>query len=678
MRSIFPLICFLFLFVVIAGDIGIAQEKAKSDSTQEQSTEKNDDAGEKQEEKKSSEKESIDKKDSSASSVKDADKDKQEEKKEDEKKTQQEAPKKEKEKEKEGKEKEKPKVSVRLMPLSGSYVDKVQPLSIDPVSLAMGIAPKKQKSFYRLCDYLASVEADDDVKHAVFDLSAGSLGMNSAQLDEITRRLRKLKSSGKKTIAWLENASTVHLSLAAACDEVMMTDFGGVDFPSAAMEAMYFRDAMDLIGVQASVVRAGDFKGAVEPYTNPAMSKHLRKHYIDMLQTINDARVSRIAKGRGLTTAKVRELQKQRFLTPKEALAAGLVDKLVSYGEMKKTIDEMIGEPTEWTTPSAKKRRELSMFDIMNLVMNGPKSSRTRLRDDTIAVLHLSGTIVDGKSNSPGSVVSGPTVRLIESILSEDKIKGVVVRINSPGGSATASEAIRQALKRLAKKKPTVISMGRLAASGGYWVSCIGVPIYAEHGTITGSIGVFSMKLSFGPLMRRVGVNLESITLDESASAFSIDRAWSDSDATTIKKSVDLVYDRFLKLVGDSRKIDRDDLEEIAGGRVWSGTQAKSLKLIDEIGGLDDCLAVVSKKAKLEKFETIHRPVASSSIGLLELLGDSGDDAILENASESTLSILAKRGLSLSTTKTLLKDGVSRTHGQPTIWLLTPAEFCVR
>ncbi|MCC6511163.1 MAG: S49 family peptidase, partial [Pirellulaceae bacterium] len=161
--------------------------------------------------------------------------------------------------------------TIRLIELSGQYVDLVTPLGLDPASLLMGGESLKQKSFYKLCDYLDNLGRDAQVSHVVFDLSDAGLSFNPAQLDEITRHLEKLKTSGKQMIAWLENPSNVQLAIAVTCHEIVLADFGGVDMPSVGMQSMFYRDAMDLIGVQASVVRAGDFKGAVEPYLNPQM-----------------------------------------------------------------------------------------------------------------------------------------------------------------------------------------------------------------------------------------------------------------------------------------------------------------------------------------------------------------------------------------------------------------------
>ncbi len=506
------------------------------------------------------------------------------------------------------------KIKIERVVLSGTYVDLVGPAEFDPLSLVMGDGPSRGKSFYKLCDFLDELSKKEDVDHVVFDLSANSLSFNLAQLDELLRRIELVKKAGKKLAAWLENPSPTHLAIAAACDHVAMSDFGGIDMPSKSLQSLFYRDAMDLLGVKASVVRAGNFKGAVEPYLNSAMSDHLRDHYLDMLATMNDAEVSMIARGRGLTTEQVRELQKLRVLLPKEALAAGLVDALAPTGTLKTAMARWAGAEGEvdWVEKGRSARKEMSMFELMSKMMSGGSSGSSRIRKPSIAVMHLSGTIIDGTKTSGGSIVSGPTVKAIRELIDDEKVEGVVVRVNSPGGSATASEAIRQALLELKAKKPVVVSMGEMAASGGYWVSCLGVPVYAERGTITGSIGVFSMKLSFGSLMKRVGVHVENIALDEAAVAFAPDRPWNDDDEATLQKTIDDVYTRFLDIVGEARGIEVEQLHDLAGGRVWSGTQAKQHGLVDEIGGLDNCLAVVAKKADLESYEVVHRPQLSS------------------------------------------------------------------
>ena len=572
------------------------------------------------------------------------------------------------------------KTKIERIVLSGTYVDLVGPAELDPLSLVMGDGPGRGKSFYKLCDFLEELSKKEDVDHVVFDLSANSLSLNLAQLDELLRRIELVKKAGKKLAAWLENPSPTHLAIAAACDHVAMSDFGGIDMPSKSLQSLFYRDAMDLLGVKASVVRAGNFKGAVEPYLNSVMSDHLRDHYLDMLATMNDAEVSMIARGRGLTTEQVRDLQKQRVLLPKEALAAGMVDELAPTGTLKTTMARWAGAEGEvdWIEKGRTARKEMSVFELMSKMMSGSSGNSSRIRKPSIAVMHLSGTIVDGTKTSAGSIVSGPTVKAIRELIDDEKVGGVVVRVNSPGGSATASEAIRQALLELKAKKPVVVSMGEMAASGGYWVSCLGVPVYAERGTITGSIGVFSMKLSFGSLMKRVGVHVENIALVEAAVAFAPDRAWNEDDEATLQKTIDDVYTRFLEIVGESRGIEVEQLHDLAGGRVWSGTQAKQHGLVDEIGGLDHCLAVVAKKAELDSYEVVHRPQLSTGLDLSTLLGDSDEDLRAIGISATAIDLLKKRGLATAVLEALLGDAFGSGQFRPSVWALGPADLSVR
>ena len=573
------------------------------------------------------------------------------------------------------------KIGVRQIKIGGDYVDLVQPSGLDPLSLLGGSAGAT-RSFFKLTRFLDSFSEDDDFDHLVVDLSSG-FSMNSAQLDELSRHIKNVTDAGKKTHAWLESASREALEIASMCDTVYMADFGEVDFPSVSMQSMYYRDAMDLVGIKASVVRAGDFKGAVEPYLNTRMSDHLRRHYLDMLTTINDAAVDRIAKGRGLKTADVREMQSKRMWLAKEVLAKGLVDKLAPYGAMQKAIGEDIGENLNWVTPNKAAKKEVSFFQLMGEMMAGNNSNGS-VQDNTIVVLHLSGAIVD--EGGAGSIVAGPTVERIQKLTDEDRVKGVVVRINSPGGSATASEAIRQALKKLAEKKPTVISMGDVAASGGYWISCIGTPIYAERGTVTGSIGVFAMKLSGGALMRRIGLHTENINLDESASLFSLDRGFTEDEIKAMQKSIDSVYGRFLKLVSGARKIPVEKLRTLAGGRVWSGSQAIRNKLVDQIGGVDDCIGHIAKRAKLgEEYKVTHRPITKSGLDLSSLLGSEDEDIIsidhlggrLLQMNSVTLRLLRKQGLNTDTLQLLIKDSLE-TQQKPTAWLMGPSSLSIR
>jgi protease-4 len=307
----------------------------------------------------------------------------------------------------------------------------------------------------------------------------------------------------------------------------------------------------------------------------------------------------------------VRELQGQRLFAAEAARAAGLVDALVPYDGAERALQQELGsEDVELVDAAPKKaRKQKDLFSMLAEMFRPKRDDADDSDADEIVVLHLAGAIEDGVAGSPGNIVSGPAVEAIDAVAKNAHVKGVVVRVNSPGGSATASEAVRRALLRLAAKKPLVYSMGELAASGGYWITCIGKPIVAEPTTITGSIGVFSMRFQAGALMRRLGVHTDVVGLDESVEMDAIDRPWTDSARARMQTFVDDVYERFVRIASESRKLPPDALRAIAGGRVWSGAQALQLGLVDKVGGLDDALAMVRQQAGVkDDVEVRHLP----------------------------------------------------------------------
>lgn len=495
---------------------------------------------------------------------------------------------------------------VKLVGLSGVYADHPES-GFDLTSVMLGGGAGKTKPFYDLIQQLDALAKDEESRQVLFDLSQ-AVGFNLAQMAELERCLGKLREAGVKCYAYVENAAGAQYSIASQCDEILMADMGTLDIGAPALSTMYLKDALDMLGVEMDVLRCGDFKGAAEPFMLSRMSPHLRSHYEAMLGDMNADVVRRIAKGRGMKAEDVRKLQSVRMLSAEAALSAGLVDRLVPWQGAKQSLAAVIGPDFE-TQPGLKKKKQRSL-NLMSLMQSLLKpADEEEVEDKTLAVLHLSGPIVDGVKPVPGSIVSGPMVEAIRSIENNDNVQGVVVRINSPGGSATASEAIVLALAKLAERKPVVCSMGNVAGSGGYYVTCFGRPILAEAGTITGSIGVLGVKPNLGPLLNKFGLHEELIALDESAGMSSMTRSWSDADKELMQAHMNDVYDRFVGHVAKSRKLSREQVLAIAGGRVWSGQQAVDNHLIDRLGGLDDALAMVAAEAKVgDDYDVIHLP----------------------------------------------------------------------
>jgi protease-4 len=561
---------------------------------------------------------------------------------------------------------------IALARITGSFAD-LPEVGADLAGLLLGGA-QKPKSFFGLIEQLDELTADPTTKRVLFDLSDG-FGLNGAQVAEVERALGKMRRSGKKLYAYLENAGPVQMQWAALCDHVILADLGGVEIPSLSLSVMFMKDAMDLLGVQMDVVRCGDFKGAVEPYVLSQMSTHLRQHYLDMLGRMNADVVRRIAGGRRIAGAEVRRLQEQRLLSAQQALDAGLVDELVPWIGAKSAFGKVVGATDlQFKDALSKrdKRKTLNFFTLMTQLLN-PQKADSKV-DKGLVVLHLSGAIVDGTKRAPGSIVSGPTVSEIRSLRDNENVKGVVVRVNSPGGSATASEAILLALKELAKAKPVVFSMGRVAASGGYYVTCVGRPILAEAGTITGSIGVFGMRPTLGALMRRVGLHEEIVGLDEGAEFMALTKTWSSGQRAVVQGFINTVYDRFTGHVAASRGLAIADVLKLAGGRVWSGEQAVDHKLVDRIGGLEHALTMVAKEAGIgDDYEVTHLPKPADMFAAL--MRDMMDvKALLPDA---TLRLAAKRLGGLEPALRILYDAL--TAERPTqAWVMMPEMIRLR
>ncbi len=559
---------------------------------------------------------------------------------------------------------------VHLIKLKGAYADLAEQGG-DLTSLLLGGGVGKPKPFYDLIDQLDALgKKDGDT--VLLDLTT-NFAINPVQMAELERAMSGLRKSGKKCYAYIEGAGPTTYQVASMCDEIMMADLGSIDLPSAAMSVTFMKDALDLLGVKFDVVRCGDFKGAVEPYVLSKMSKHLRAHYLAMLEKINNDMARRIATGRRIGITQVREMQSQRLISARDAKEAGLVDRIVQWRGAEDALAIALGNEDFELKNALRDKKKRKSFNPMSFFAEMfRKQDEKEVEDESLVVLHLSGQIVDGDKPVPGSMVSGPSVKTIQSLTENENVKGVVVRINSPGGSATASEAIMLALQDLAAEKPVVVSMGRLAASGGYYITCLGRPILAEAATITGSIGVFGMKPSLGPLMRRVGIHNEMITLDDSAGMMAMDQSWNDEQKATMQRHVNHIYDVFIGHVSRSRNMASSDVLAIAGGRVWSGEQAVENKLVDRIGGLHDAVAMVADEAGISDYEIEHMPRPKSFMDTFaeELLNiRAGIAGKIESA--------ALKRLNLDSALRVLLDAIQ--NESPTrVWALMPTTVDIR
>lgn len=563
---------------------------------------------------------------------------------------------------------------VRLYPVGGIYQD--HPGEPGTFALLSGDL-QRPNSFFALISSLEQLAEDDSMDGVLFDFSNPVLGMNLAQVTEFSRAVERLNTAGKTTVAWIENGSFMHYMAALSCDEIVMADMGLLDFPSPSLTTLHFYDAMNMLGIRAQVVRTGDFKGAAEPFTRSSMTDKLRAHYRELLASINEHLVERIASVRGVSVEAVRGWQRLRLFTPVLALEKGLVDRVAAYGTQRASAADFFQSPVQWVEPPKKQRRQLSFFELMSKLMGGGASSQKS--GPALAVLHLDGQILDGEEEQPGLMISGPTVKAIRELTESSQVQGVLVRINSPGGSATGSEAIRQALQKLAENKPVVISMGSLAASGGYWITGIGAPIYAEPSTLTGSIGVFAMKLSLGPLLQNAGLNLQSVTLDDSATAMSPDRLWFPEEEEQIRHLISDIYEQFLLIVSESRNLPQEKVRTLAEGRVWSGAQAKELGLVDDLGGIKEALLALEEETAIEPgYEVLHRPRQKTLFEMLEALDPGAQASASWPAMLSRTGLRALNELGFHVEPFLHMVQREWSSSVPTTWLMLPTVFRLR
>lgn len=426
----------------------------------------------------------------------------------------------------------------------------------------------------------------------VGEMTPSGYGSGFAALKELRDALMRFRASGKPVVAYLENATTLEFYLASAADEIMLDPYGMIAMPGLASEPMFYAGALDKFGIGVQVTRVGKYKSAVEPFIRQDLSPENREQYTQLLGDIWTDLLADIAAGRGLTPEAIQALvDKEGIVRPQIALDAKWVTRIAYRDEVLSELKARTGvdEGDDYFT----------QVDLETYARLPEGRTGVGNRSGRIAVVYAEGEIVDGEGNI-GEVGGTRFARELRHLRQDDEVDAIVVRVNSPGGSATASEHIQREIRLAREEKPVVISMGSYAASGGYWISAYGDRIFAEPGTITGSIGVFGVQFDVKELANEtLGLTFDSVKTGRYADLFTITRPKTGDELAVIQSMVDWIYDEFITKVADARSLDREVVQEIAQGRVWSGVQAKELGLVDEIGGLDAALAHAATTAGL-------------------------------------------------------------------------------
>ncbi|MFN2376009.1 MAG: signal peptide peptidase SppA [Candidatus Binatia bacterium] len=483
---------------------------------------------------------------------------------------------------------------------------------------------------------LQAAAADDDIAGLLLAGQDPAFGRSTgfATLQEIRDAVVAFRVAGKPVKAFLSVADARDYYLASAAGEITLDPFGAILLPGLATQPTFYAGTFEKLGIGVQVTRVGKYKSAVEPFTRKDMSPESRAQTQKLLDDVWGQITRSIEGSRQLTNGSLQAaVDAEGMIQPASASKLGLVDR-VAY------IDEILEELRASTGTKNPKIsfKQVSVGEYAALLPAGNLAARRKKAGDAaaepagaekLAIVYAEGAIVDGSGAEQGVVWSRKVARDLREIRRNDDVKAVVLRVNSPGGSVTASEAIQRELRLIQKTRPVVVSMGNVAASGGYWISTYADRIFAEPTTITGSIGVFGLLFNVQDLAtEKLGLSFETVKTGRFADAMSVTRPKTDEELALIQKNVDWVYDQFLSKVAESRRLERAALEEIAQGRVWSGTEALSLGLVDELGGLDSAVAFAAGKAAIgEEFAVLEYPRRRSFVeAIAEALERKGRD----------------------------------------------------
>ena len=403
--------------------------------------------------------------------------------------------------------------------------------------------------------------------------------------------LQRFKASGKKIIAYDVNWREREYYLGSVADTIALHPLGGFELNGLSSESAFYAGALQKFGIGVQVTRVGKYKSAVEPFLLDKRSPENREQTEALLKDLWSELLTASGKDRNLS---VQELQNiadtQGLLNPKEALDRKLVTKLAYQDEVIADLKKLTG--------SDEKDKSFRQVSLKSYAEVAESKQDDRSSKNQVAVVYAEGEIVNGQGSS-GEVGGDRLARQLRQLRQNDEVKAVVLRVNSPGGSAIASDVIQREVILTRKAKPVIISMGSVAASGGYWIATYGDRIFAEPNTITGSIGVFGILPNVQTLANNNGITWDVVKTGRFADTQTLSRPKNPQELALIQKSVDQIYEQFLNKVSESRKLDRSKVAEIAQGRVWSGQKAKELGLVDELGGLESAVREAAKRAKL-------------------------------------------------------------------------------
>lgn len=471
---------------------------------------------------------------------------------------------------------------------------------------------EKNILIFDMLEAIKKAKSDDKIKGISIETDGIHAGFT--QLDDIRSALEDFKKSGKFVYAYGNVVSQPSYYLGSVADQYILNPAGGIDLKGLSTEVLYMKSFAEKYGIGIQIIRHGKYKSAVEPFMRDDMSPENKEQLSTLLNDIWSINSQKIANSRKIDPAQFRTIVDSLYgAIPELSLNHKLVDKLMQKSE----YDQMI--KTKLNLTEKDKLTKVSFKKYINSYHDNSK------KDDQIAILYASGAIYNGEGYQ--NIYADNFVKEIKKIAENDKVKAVVLRINSPGGSANASDEILFELQQLKKKKPIIVSFGDYAASGGYYIAMAADKIYAEPNTLTGSIGVFGMIPYFKEAANKNGLTSHAVTTNANSNMYSLVNGVTPGGVNILTKNVEQTYKRFVHFVTENRKKSFEQIDEIGGGRVWSGTRAKEIGLVDELGTLQDAINFAAQKVKLKDYGVTAYPKKMSQF-----------DQIFKNLDEDEIS----------------------------------------
>lgn len=477
-------------------------------------------------------------------------------------------------------------------------------VSNNPIAYLKSGNTDKPATLNTIVKAVRRAKTDDNIAGIVLrpGLSAAA---SAAHTEELRAALADFKESGKFIYAYGDAYGQNMYWLATVADTIGLQPEGLIEWQGLRMQVMFYKGLMDKVGVEMQIIRHGKFKSAVEPYIQKEMSPANREQYATLANSMWRRMAEDVAAGRHMTLEEVNEVTSQCYgMFPEQALAHGMVDMVTPVGVFTAMLMDKMG---------VEKEKDLKTVSVGDYAAIPEPLVKTT---DRIAVIYANGEIGMGKGDDT-EIGTDNIVKALKEAAGDDKVKAIVLRVNSPGGSVLTSDIIYQEVLNAKAKKPLIASFGSYAASGGYYISCAADRIFAQPTTLTGSIGVFGMIPNFGKLARRVGLSYDEVKTHPFAGSPSFTREMTAAERAMQQRNVEDVYAGFIAKVGAGRGMSTAAVDSIGQGRVWSGADGLRIGLVDELGGLDDAIAYAAEKAGLELYKVAEYPKQKSSYEIL-------------------------------------------------------------